>query len=122
MWWRHDLFIDVHIVTCHTLIGKVHFKVLPTARAIELRDSVHRFHRLVDAVEDEPCNAIWDDLRNRSIGVSNDWSSASHGFDHYQSERFWPVNREQEGCRIAQKLLLIHVSNLADKLHQWMIE
>jgi hypothetical protein len=57
-------------------------------------------------------NHFWDGTDRKG----DDRSAARHGFDHNQTERFRPINREKQCCGIAQEILFGCVINLPTRL------
>ena len=59
--------------------------------------------------------AVLDDLDHRAATEGQHRRSAGHGLDHGKPERLRPVDRKQQRLRLAQKLRLLLVVDLADE-------
>src|SRR5262249_12821941 len=73
--------------------------------------------RFVFAADDKACNAIINDFRDGTAAKSDGGSAASHGFDHRESERLRPVNREEIRESVSQKLSLFGFIDFAEELN-----
>src|SRR5688572_10505128 len=65
---------------------------------------------------DKAGDAVVDDLRHRAGLEGNDGRAAGHGLDHDETERFWPIDGEQQRGRARQKLPFRFIIDLADEL------
>jgi hypothetical protein len=78
--------------------------------------------RLVDRVDDEAGRPVLDHLGHRSAAECHHGDAARERFDHHQTERLRPVDREEQRARVAEKLVLVLLADLADVLDQRMVE
>ena len=90
--------------------------------AVDRVDAPDGIDSILDGIDDEPGHAIIDDLADRPAGKCDDGQAAGHGFDHDQPERLGPVNREEQGFRLAEKRVLVPFGNLADELDERIVE
>ena len=55
---------------------------------------LHRAHRAIHIIHDEPGAAVLHELRDGAVPIGDDRGPARHRFDHYQAERLGPRDRE----------------------------
>src|SRR5215472_10573007 len=87
------------------------------AAPVERGNALDRIHRFGFAIDNEAGHAVLDDFGNGSAAPSNDRGAAGHRLDHHQAERLGPIDRDQHRHGIAEKVLLLTLIDLADKLN-----
>ena len=90
--------------------------------AVDLVDSLHRVDQLQQRRAEEAGATVDDDLRHRAARAGDHWRAARHRFDHHQAERLRPVDRKQQGTRAPEKRRLVLLADLAEELHERIIE
>src|SRR5690349_6887540 len=81
-------FVNGHIVLHHPLHRESLLEDFPAMPAVDERKACHRLRHFADAVTNVPGHAVIDDLGDRSLTVREDRSSAGHGFNEHEAERF----------------------------------
>src|SRR5262249_31657685 len=79
-------------------------------------------NRVVERIDDEACHTIVNHLRNGAAPKGDDGYAARERFDHYQTERFGPVDRKQQCGRLPEKLALLLFIDLADEFHERVVQ
>ena len=69
---------------------------LSDARAIERRQAVDGGDRTDLVLDDKAGQAVLDDFGNGAAVVGDDGRTARHRLDHDKTERFGPVDRQQQ--------------------------
>jgi hypothetical protein len=87
-----------------------------------VRDALRSFQRGLRILDRETRDAVVDDLRHRSLAARDDGRAAGHRLDHHQTERLRPVDRQQQGERVAEEVVLLSIADLADELDQRIVE
>ena len=67
-------------------------------------------------------NVILHDFRNRAFAEGQHRRAARHRLDHDETERLRPVDREQQGERLAEKFALGGLVDLADEFNAGAVE
>jgi hypothetical protein len=80
------------IIPRHPRRGEPFLKMAAYLASVELGESPDRFNSFCFPRHDKASYAIIDDLRHRAGPEGNDGRSASHGFNHDETERFWPIS------------------------------
>ena len=109
--------IDFYVVLRHASRRKTLLEYAPAASAIEMADSLKGLDRLLDVIDDITADLIVEDFGHRAAPKSHGRRTASHGFDHDQSKRFRPIDREKQCVGISQKLAFAGVIDLAEHNH-----
>ena len=73
-------------------------------------------------MDQEPCDAVINDLRNRTTGISDNRGAACHCLDHDQAKRLRPINREKKSRSISQEIIFLRIPNFARELYQWIVQ
>lgn len=56
---------------------------------------------------------------DRAAAKGGDRGAACHRLDHYQPEGLGPLDREQQGCGIAKKLLFLNIIYRMNSTDSW---
>src|SRR5690606_12387706 len=92
------------------------------ASAVVAGDFAHGRGRRRQVVDDAAGDAVVHHLGHRAAVPGDHRRAAGHRLDHHQAERFRPVDREQQRHRVAEEARLLRVADLADELHQRIVE
>ena len=65
-------------------------------------------------------HTLIDHLGHGPVSECQHGSAAGHRLDHGESERFWPVDREQQRPRAAQERALAAIIDLANVVDAWL--
>lgn len=79
-------------------------------------------NRLIEVCDDETAHPVLDDFRHGTLAVGDDRRAAGHGLDHDQTERLRPIDGEEKGSGIAEKIVLVHFVYFADKIDQRLLQ
>jgi hypothetical protein len=86
------------------------------AAPIQIGNAFNGLDRFLFVFDNEPRYAIFYDFGHRSASPRNNRGAARHRFDHHQPKWFRPIDREEHRDRVAEKVLLLALIDLADKL------
>ena len=86
------------------------------------RQLSHRANSMVLALDDEARDSVINDLRHRTRPISDHGCAACHRFNHNQTERLRPIDREEQGGSIGEKWLLAALTDLADELDSLVVD
>ena len=70
------------------------------------------FDSLGFILHDKARHPVVNNLGNGAATPSDYRSAASHGFNHYQPEWFWPIDWEEKSGRISEEIRFGRVINL----------
>src|SRR5262245_37903245 len=118
----HDLPIGGQIVQGHTPRREALFEAPSYLAPIELPDSADGIHGRNLVLHDIPGDVVLNDLGHRSTIERDYRGAASHRLDHHESERFGPIDCDQQRHRTAQEFGLFLVTDLADVFNQRSIQ
>jgi hypothetical protein len=77
------------------------FEVLSAAPSINLVEAINRSNRSFDVAHRETADSILHDLGYGAVREGNHRSATCHGFNHDQSEWFWPVYGKEKRKGVA---------------------
>ena len=67
-------------------------------------------------------DSVIDNFRHGTPAIGENRCSASQGFDEYQSKRFGPIKRGQQGTGVSQEIIFFGIGDLAHPFNQWVIQ
>ena len=118
----NDARIDLQIIAGHARHAETLVEDLAAAPAVKILHIVERGQRLINVVDDKAGDTVVYQFRNRAAAERNHRRAAGHGFNHYQTERFRPVDRKNQRIGVTQKILLTPVIDFTDTLDQRIVE
>src|SRR5581483_2781610 len=90
-----DLLVNGDVIINHTLAAEALLDVAAQGTAIQFPDRPQRGNRRIDAVDDEACLAVFDDLWHRAAPASDHRGSASHRLNHAEPKGFVEIDQVQ---------------------------
>ena len=90
----------------------------PHLAPIQMRDGVGRLDGLFFIVDDKPGDAAVDHFWRGAVTIGDHRRAASHRLDADQSERLWPLDREEQRLGAAEEVGLLVVGDFADVVDQ----
>jgi hypothetical protein len=86
------------------------------AAAVFRKPARHAFGHLLDVAADPSVDAVLHDLFDGSAGERDNRCAARHGLDHHETERLFPLNREQQRSGPRQQRIFLFGIDFADVL------
>ena len=118
----YESLVKGQIILAHAPGAEAFFETAPAASSLNRSNSFHGFRGFFSIMDQEPCDAVINDLRNRTTGVSDNRGAACHCLDHDQAKRLWPINREKKSRSISQEIIFLRIPNFARELYQWIVQ
>ena len=95
---------------------------LPATPPAQCVDPRHRPDSGLDTVHDKAVFSMVENFGNRTVSERDQRGSAGHRLDQDQSERLGPVDGKEQCEGIAEKFVLLLLSNLADVFNQGVVK
>ena len=113
---REDVAVDALVVVDHAHVAEPRLEDAPAGCTIDRVDPAHRLDHRCLVVADEARYPVLHHLGNRAAPARDHRRAAGERFDHHQSERLRPVNREEQRARASQKPRLVVAADLPQEL------
>src|SRR5271166_2008604 len=108
--------VDAEIIVCHSLCRESLHEAAPDPSSIDPKNLRHDPDCFVERSHEASGNALVNNLGRRTAPEGEHWRRASHGFDHDQAKRLWPIDWKQQRARFPQEACLVALADFAQEL------
>src|SRR6201993_4911504 len=113
---RDQSAVRAFVLSPHSVRGEALLEAGAYFSSVEPAQIAHGPDSLLLVLDDEARHAVLDDLRHGAGAVGDHWRPTGHRLNHDEAERFWPIDRKQQGSGLGEERLLLHLVHLADEL------
>src|SRR2546430_14112741 len=103
---------------CHSRGSNPLLKDFATSVPANSRSSPPCFNCIFQPSPSESCITFFHHLGTCPAPVGAHRRATGHSFNDDKPERLWPVNREKQSVRVAEKLFFLSFADLSHELHK----
>ena len=120
--FRDNLRVKSDVVGRHPRGSETILKDFTTTRSVDIVNFFDHGDCRWDVFGQKTGFSMINQLGHRSKGIGDDGSATSHRFNQNQAKGFRPIDRKNESCGVAQKLLLFMFADFANKFDQRVVQ